>query len=659
MCKIIIFAGTTEGRSLAEYLDRHNVKMHVCTATEYGESLIPKSKNIESSGTRLNREEIEGLILMKKALIVVDATHPFATVVSNNIKEACKNTNIEYLRLLRDETGNMEQLEDESMVYVNSVQEACNYLKNTTGNIFVTTGSKELKEFTKIDQYQDRIYARILSSKEAILSVLDLGFEGKNLICMQGPFTEELNYSMLKQIDAKFLVTKEAGNAGGFLEKVNAAKRADVVSIVIGRPKESVGYSYSKVIKILIEKLQLPKAKRQISVVGIGVGSLSGMTQEAIVSMKEADILFGAPRMLKYANSFQKPCIDLYSKDEIYEYLEIHKEYEKAAILVSGDVGFYSAAKNMTHYFGDYEVNYISGISSLSFFCARIGKSWEDIKLICNHGKSVNTIDSVRRNSKVFSLMGGKDSVKKLMEQFIAYNFNDVQVWVGENLGYENEKITSGTPAEIIEQEYDSLCVVYIENSNAKSDLDAISDEAFIRGNVPMTKEEIRTISIAKLGVNPDSIIYDIGAGTGSVSIQAAMKAYNGYVFAVEKKQEGVLLIEENKKKFQVSNIKAIEGIAPEALEELPIPTHAFIGGSSGNMEIIVKLLLEKNPNINIVINAITLETVTEVINLIKELAITNYDITQIQTSKSKSVGTYHMMMGQNPVFIISIMGGN
>lgn len=658
MCKVVIFAGTTEGRNLAEYLDRQNVKIHVCTATEYGESLIPKSKNIESSGNRLNKEEIEELIRMKKALIVVDATHPFATVVSDNIKEACKNTNIEYLRLLREETGNLKQLEDASIVYVNSVREACDYLKNTTGNVFVTTGSKELKEFTKIDQYKDRVHARILSSKDAILSVIELGFEGKNLICMQGPFAEELNYSMLKQIEAKFLVTKEAGTAGGFLEKINAAKRADVVSIVIGRPKESVGCSYTEVIELLSDKLQLPKAKRQISVVGIGMGYLAGMTQEAIEAMKDADILFGAPRMLKCVNVFQKPYIDLYSKDEIYEYLEIHKEYEKAAILVSGDVGFYSAAKNMTHYFEDYQVNYISGISSLSFFCGRIGKPWDDIKLISSHGKSVNTIDAVRRNSKIFSLMGGKDSVKKLMEQLIAYNFNDVQVWIGENLGYENERITSGTPSVIQEQEYDSLCVVYIENVNAKSDLDAISDEAFIRGNVPMTKEEIRTISVAKLGIHPNSIIYDIGAGTGSVSIQVAMKAYEGYVYAIEKKQDGVLLIEENMKKFQVSNVKVIEGSAPEALEELPIPTHAFIGGSSGNMGSIVNLLFEKNPSINIVINAITLETMTEAINLIKELEITNYDITQIQTSKTKPIGNYNMMMGQNPVFIISILGG-
>lgn len=657
MCKVIIFAGTTEGRKIAEFLDRQKVKTYVCTATEYGESLIPKSEYMQVSGRRLNKQEIEELIREKKALIVVDATHPYATVVSKNIKEACENTNAEYIRVLREETSMAQREENSSLVYVNSVKEACEFLNKNNGNVLVTTGSKELKEFTNVNQYKERIYARVLSSKDAILSVIDLGFEGKNLICMQGPFCEELNIAMLKQINAKYLVTKEAGQAGGFLEKINAAKKLNIVTVVIGRPMETQGFSYTKVIEILNNRLNLSKEKRKITVVGIGMGNRSGMTKEALQAIEEADILFGAPRMLKAVEMLNKSSVDLYSKDDIYEYLKMHKEYESAAILVSGDVGFYSAAKNMANYFKDYQVEYLCGISSLVFLCARLGKPWEDIKLISNHGKNANTIDAIRRNEKVFILMGGKDSVKGLMEELINYQLNNISVWVGENLGYDNEKITCGNPTKILENEYTSLCVVYIECLYAKREYDTIPDEEFIRGNVPMTKEEIRTISIAKLGLTKDSIVYDIGAGTGSVSIQAAMKAYEGYVYAIEKKNDGVLLIEENKKKFKVSNIKVVEGIAPQALEELPIPTHAFIGGSSGNLFSIVKLLIDKNSKINIVINAITLETVSEAVNLIKERNITNYEIIQIQTAKSKSIGNYHMMMGQNPVFIISIVG--
>jgi precorrin-6Y C5,15-methyltransferase (decarboxylating) len=657
MCKVIIFAGTTEGRSIAEYLERHQVKIHVCTATEYGESLIKRSDYIGVTAKRLNREEMEQLIYKTEALVVVDATHPYATAVSNHIKEACENTKVTYIRLLREETD-LSNMENTSVIYVNSVKDACEYLKRTDGNVFVTTGSKELKEYTNIEDYKERIYARVLSGREAILAVMDLGFEGKNLICMQGPFSEELNYAMLKQTKANFLVTKEAGKNGGFLEKINAASRLNITTIVIGRPKEEDGYSYSKVIELLKKKLSFHTEKRQISVIGIGMGMLKGMTGDAIQAIQAADIVFGASRMLKGIEALNKKTVQIYKKEAIGEYLLAHREYERIAVLVSGDVGFYSAANGFLQYFKDEQVNYICGISSLSYLCAKLGKAWDHVCILSNHGVQVNTIDAVRRNTKVFTLMGGKDSVVLLMQELISFGFLKLNVWVGENLGYEKERIVFGSPKELLEKEFEVLCVVYIENPFAKEDSDRIGDEEFIRGSVPMTKEEVRTVSISKLELKKDSIVYDIGAGTGSVSIQAAKKAYEGYVYAIERKSEAVFIIEENKRKFQVSNIKVIEGSAPEVLKDLPVPTHAFIGGSNGNLSDIIKLLLSKNPKLNIVISAITIETIAEAVSVLKKLNITNYEIIQLQTAKGKAVGAYHMMMGQNPVIILSIRGG-
>ncbi|PXV95812.1 precorrin-6Y C5,15-methyltransferase (decarboxylating) [Lachnotalea glycerini] len=657
MCKLILFAGTTEGRNLAEYLNRQRISIHVCTATEYGESLIPKSEYVEVSGRRQNREEIERLIHNEQALLVVDATHPYATLVSKHIKDACENTGVFYLRLLREES-HVSYAQNHKLVYVNSVKEACDYLKGTNGNIFVTTGSKELIEFTNIDHYKKRVYARVLSSRDAISNVMDLGFEGKNLICMQGPFSEELNYEMLKESGAGYLVTKEAGKNGGFLEKINAANRLGITTLVVGRPVEMEGYSYSEVIKIIKEKLGILKGKRKIAVIGIGTGTLEGMTKEAINAILDSEVIFGAARMLDSVKPLHKAAVEQYKKEEIAAYLSEHEEYEKIAILVSGDVGFYSAANGFKEYFGEDEVAYICGISSLSYLCARIGVAWEQVKLISNHGRQANMIDAIRRNSKVFLLTGGKNSIKKLMEDLIYYEFPSLRVWVGENLGYEKEKITIGTPNEIATQEFEALSVLYIENSCAESNTERIRDEELIRGEVPMTKEEIRTVSISKLELDRDSILYDIGAGTGSVSIQAAKKAYEGFVYAIEKKSEGTSLIEQNKKKFKVSNLKIIEGMAPKVLEDLPVPTHAFIGGSSGNLNEIIKILFHKNPNIRVVINAITLETVSEIIQMIKESGWLEYEVLALQVSKAKTVGSYHMMLGQNPVSIITIKGG-
>ena len=172
-----------------------------------------------------------------------------------------------------------------------------------------------------------------------------------------------------------------------------------------------------------------------------------------------------------------------------------------------------------------------------------------------------------------------------------------------------------------------------------------------------MTKEEIRCVSLAKLGLEEDSVCYDVGAGTGSVSVEMALRCIHGTVFAIEKKPLAVSLLEENKKKFAVDNLKIIEGEAPEAMEALEMPTHAFIVGSSGNMKAILQMLLEKNPNIKIVINCIALETVAETMKALKELPFTDVEVVQMNVSRAKAVGPYHLMMGENPITIFSCKG--
>ena len=195
---------------------------------------------------------------------------------------------------------------------------------------------------------------------------------------------------------------------------------------------------------------------------------------------------------------------------------------------------------------------------------------------------------------------------------------------VGENLSYENEKIFAKPASELTEYKGDPLSVICAVNENAGTRLEThgIRDEEFIRGKAPMTKEEVRTVSLSKLRLTADSVCYDVGAGTGSLSIEMALRAHQGQVWAIEKKEDAVELIHRNKLKFAADNLEIVEGLAPEALKDLPAPTHAFIGGSSGNLKEIVKLLLEKNPQVRIVINCITLETVSEALETAKEFGL-------------------------------------
>jgi len=185
---------------------------------------------------------------------------------------------------------------------------------------------------------------------------------------------------------------------------------------------------------------------------------------------------------------------------------------------------------------------------------------------------------------------------------------------------------------------------------------DRMRDECFIRGDVPMTKSEVRAISISKLELEPDSVLYDIGAGTGSVSIEAARCIHGGAVYAIERNPKALELLKRNKEKFQAEPVILVEGEAPDCLEGLPVPTHAFLGGTGGRSLEIMERLLEMNPHVRIVANVISLESLRQIMDSLKLLG-REPEVILVSIAKAKKAGQYHLMQGQNPVYVISFGG--
>lgn len=235
--KMLLFAGTTEGRELAFRLTNLPVTVFVSTATEYGRECVGSGGNIRTMAGRMDDTAISTFIEKEGITLAVDATHPFAAEVTSNIKKACIRSRIPYIRCLREreDTGGEES---RGMVFMKSVKEAVEYLDSTEGNILITTGSKELALYTQIRKYKDRCYARVLSTAEAVEDSVKQGFKGAHLIAMQGPFSKEMNAAMIKYTDARYIVTKESGHAGGFAQKAAAAREEGAVLVVIGRPEE-------------------------------------------------------------------------------------------------------------------------------------------------------------------------------------------------------------------------------------------------------------------------------------------------------------------------------------------------------------------------------------------------------------------------------------
>ena len=658
MTGIFIFSGTSEGRTLSKMLAAAGADVHVRVATEYGAEVMGFDDDIDVKvGSCGGAEGIANVIRENGYEIVVDATHPYALNITEHIRQACDATGAFYIRLKRNDSDT----DSDRIVKVSTVQEAIDYLKDKDGNILASTGSKDIALYTQIPNYKERVTARVLSTIESVQKCAEYGFSGKNLICAQGPFSEDTNYATLKQIDAKYIVTKDSGTAGGYEDKVRAAMRAGATVVLIERPKEE-GLSFDEVVKLLEDRLGLDMgaqedSKRMVNIIGIGMGG-NGLTLSAKQRIDESDLIVGAKRMVETV-AMGKDILEEYRSDEIIDYLEKNPKYRNVSVLMSGDIGFYSGAKKLLEKIdrSKYEIHTEPGISSAVYLCAKIGTSWQDVYMTSAHGRESNLVGLSRVHGKVFTLLSEQESVHEMARQFIEYGM-DVTITIGQDFGYETEKVFTGTPKEVLEQEFGKLCVALIQNEHpVRYNPISIPDEEFTRGDAPMTKSEVRALSVAKLKLSDDSVIYDIGAGTGSVSIEMALVAVNGTVYAIEKEREAADLIEVNKLKFKTPNLQVVRGLAPEAMAELPKPTHAFIGGSSGNLKDIIACLLDKNPEIRIVINSVTIETLEETTQVIKEFDLVEEEITCINVSKARKLGRYHLMTAQNPVYIAVVRG--
>lgn len=674
--RLVIFGGTTEGRVLAEKAAALQIPVTVSVSTEYGAELLPENAFLMVHQGNLAGEEMEQFLLSAQAELCMDATHPYAELVTANVRKACEKLSLPYVRILRNEEVTDE---GENRVSVKSVEEAVSFLEGTEGNIFIATGSKELEKYTQLRDFKERCMARILPSEEAIAKAVSLGFSGKHLIAMQGPFSEALNEAMLKSTESRFFVTKSSGKEGGFAEKCRAAKAAGATLIVVERPGagcpgKSEEQKSGKQSMTLPEACQFLEgltkgthicAGREVYLVGMGPGRASLLPAETCQVLKSCEVLIGSERMLKEARQVltdDKPCFISVRKEEIAAYLREHGSIKRAAVLYSGDVGFSSGARGMEECLPkECRVIRLPGISSPVYFLSVLGLSLEEVVLVSCHGKEQNLIPQLLEGKKVCALLGGRSQLSELCEKLLFYGLSHVGVTVGERLSYPEERIRKGRPEDFTGKATDSLTIVLLERTESGTDrrvLPGLPDAAFCRAKVPMTKEEVRILSLAKLNLKRDSIVYDIGSGSGSVGIEAALFAIEGKVYAIEKKEEAYALTGENARKLRASNLLQVKGEAPEALQELPSPTHVFIGGSSGRLSEIIEAVLRKNDRARIVMNAITLETLETLLKLKKENPhCRNMELVQVQLTRVKALSVYHLTESENPVWIAAFGG--
>ncbi len=650
---------------LSEMLSLREVNHVVCVASEYGEEVMHKN---DYADIRCGRMDAAGMSEMMAGMVsdglttIVDATHPYATEVTKNIKEAAVASGLIYIRVIRAE----ESAEYAKPLYYDSLKKCIDRLTTCEGNILLTTGSKELEVLEMTDaSLIERIYVRVLPSAESLGLCEQAGIEPTHIIAMHGPFATATNEAILKQYNISHLVTKSSGRAGGFMEKVTAASNCGVQLHIISRPVIEEGVTYTEA----YEKITGETVAREISVslVGRGMGSPDNMTCDARAAIARAEAVYGASRMIEGIDCDNRYAY--YRSEDIIKSLEDNR-YSQVSIIFSGDTGYNSGAgrvRDELRKWADdkgYKVNIktIPGISSVSYMAAVIGESYEDASLCSIHGKNTPEdiaalVRTVRSKEKTYVLLSGGGDIAVIAEALVRAGIAGT-ITVGSNLSYEDEMIRSMTIQEARDCCMEGLCVAFIRNSSVvgRRLIPMRKDSEFIRSSVPMTKECVRNESIIRLGLREGDVVYDIGGGTGSVGITIASLDKSLRVYSIEYKPDSVELIRKNAASLGVSNIDVIEGMAPECLAALEAPDAVFIGGSQGKMKNIFEYLKSAGKRIRVVINAVSLETIAEVNSLIKEMDFEQTEIVQLAVSDVRSVGNYNMLSATNPVMIFSFV---
>ena len=388
----------------------------------------------------------------------------------------------------------------------------------------------------------------------------------------------------------------------------------------------------------------------KLTLIGCGCGR-GTLSLEACAAIESAQLLVGAPRLLEEfpEAAERKPAR---SAKEILEALQ-QANGRDTAILFSGDSGFYSGAGTLFSQLEGESPVLLPGISSLQVLSARLKEPWQDWKLCSAHGKDCDPTAAVCEGKPVFFLTGGKLGPAELCAHLKEDGLGFLRTAAGENMGTPAEQIRLGSVEEFADQSFAPLSVLLVRSApRCPRRCPGFPDGAFLREDgIPMTKQEVRSVILAKLNPGPEETCWDIGTGTGSVAVELAMQAKR--VFSVERDDKALALAERNRRQFGAWNLRLIHGTAPDALNGLPAPDAVFIGGSSGNLRGIVQAICAANPNARICVSAVTLETLQEATPALKDLGFET-EVLQLSVSRSRRAGDLTMMTAQNPVFLIT-----
>lgn len=411
----------------------------------------------------------------------------------------------------------------------------------------------------------------------------------------------------------------------------------------------------------------MPRNKTYI--IGVAPGGATSLTAEMQRRVKQADIVCGGQRLLDMFPSLNGEKIPIGNNlTKIADLIKENQGRKRVVVLASGDPGFFGIATYLTEALGKGAVKIIPNVSAMQVAFARIGESWNDAAFVSVHARPIeDIIAKIRSADKIGIFTDGQHTPAAIAKALLDSGVNDYRAYVCENLGGKNERVIKTSLKGLSKSEFSPLNTLILLRDRSKSaglvspHTLGIPDKEFYQRRPKeglITKQEIRAISLAKMRIAENSIVWDIGAGSGALAIEASCLAREGYIYAIEKNDADIAIIRKNIRKFKARNIEVVHAFAPEGLDRLPAPLAVFIGGSGGMIEEIVEFVARKlKSGGRLVINLVGLENLNTALNALRKHGF-KLEITLVNIARSTAIQELTRLAALNPVFVVTAARG-
>ena len=397
--------------------------------------------------------------------------------------------------------------------------------------------------------------------------------------------------------------------------------------------------------------------QQKIYLVGAGIVGWEGFGAKALEVVSEAEVMIGHQRHLDIFPEFTGTKMVLGALSDLLDFLK--KTDLKVAILASGDPAFFGISRFLLRNLPKDRIEIFANVTSMQYAFSRIKEPWDDAIFVSVHGRGMHAaVDKIISAEKACILTDKVNTPAAIANELIERGAEGYEAWLCEDLGMDTEKFTRTDVRGLLELKPSDLNILILiktyEPNLKQYPLIGIDDEEFQTSKKLITKQEVRAVTLSKLQLQDDLVMWDIGAGSGSVSIEASNLLPNGRIFALERNPQCVAFINENLQKFCTRNVKLIEAYAPDGLEDLPDPDRVFIGGAGGKLEEIIDLVDKRlKPEGLIVLNAVTLDTLTKSVEFLEDHGYF-VEATCVNISKTRKLTEFKLFEAHNPVYIIA-----